>query len=179
MIRNSKFKTQNSKLRAKVFFMFFLLVVSCQLSVNCFAQNIVSSTELIEHAKDFDSREVVYQGEVIGEVMPRGDYCWVNLKDADNAVGIWVKKDLISAIKYFGSYKSKGDWIEVQGVFYRACAQHGADLDIHALSFNKIEDGRPVECPVSQDKKITVIALAGVMLCLLILQILKRRRVQK
>ena len=37
-----------------------------------YAQPLVSSVELIEKAKELDGKEVIYEGEVIGEVMTRG-----------------------------------------------------------------------------------------------------------
>ena len=78
------------------------LILLC--STVCFAQP-VSSTELINSAKQYDGKTVVYTGEVIGDIMIRGDYAWINLWDGKNAIGIWVRKDLVKDITYTGSYK--------------------------------------------------------------------------
>lgn len=114
--------------------------VTCQLSAIsvmlffcaiCYAPPL-SSTELINNAKEYDGKSVVYTGEVIGDVMVRGDFVWVNLNDGENAIGIWLDKETAKEIQFTGSYRAKGDRLEVTGVFHRACIQHGGDLDIHA-----------------------------------------------
>jgi len=140
----------------------------------CFAQP-VSSTELINQAKAYDGKEVVYVGEVIGDIMIRGEYAWVNLNDGKNAIGVWINKDLIKDIHYMGSYKFKGDVIEVNGIFHRACLQHGGDLDIHAQSLTKRITGRPTPEIPHFKKRNTVILLLGALGLIWILILLKRR----
>ena len=177
--------------------LFLLSAVSCQLSAACYAQPLVSSTELIEKAKELDGKEVVYEGEVIGEVMTRGEYSWVNLNDGLNAVGVWMGNNSLGLI-YFGAnesvertenrqkvitkgdflaggYKFRGDWLQVRGVFNRACRLHGGDLDIHAQDIIKIRSGRAVKHRLVPEKKRIALILAGVCLCLLIGQLLSRK----
>ena len=143
-------------------------------SAVCFAQS-VSSTELINSAKQYDGKTVVYTGEVIGDIMIRGDYAWINLWDGKNAIGIWVGKGLVKDIAYTGSYKFKGDVVEVGGVFHRACLQHGGDLDIHAQSLIKIIAGRPTQEMPNFKKGNIVILLSGALVLIWILVLLKRR----
>jgi hypothetical protein len=150
-----------------------LLTVHCALYTLCFAQP-VSSTELINNAKLYDGKTVVYEGEVIGDVMVRQDYAWVNLNDGLNAIGIWVPKSLIKDILYEGSYKSKGDWIEVTGVFNRACALHGGDLDIHAQALRKTSSGRTLIERLNLGKRNLLIVLTVTLCLVLILKQLKR-----
>lgn len=159
-------------------------VVSCQflvfsllfLSSVCYSQQTVSSTELIERAKEFDGQEVVYQGEAIGEVMTRKDYSWVNVNDGGNAIGIWMENKFLSQISFCGSYNARGDWLEVKGIFNRACKMHGGDLDIHGSNITKIREGKLVRHRLAEDKQKVVIILAGVFLCILILQLLKKKQ---
>jgi hypothetical protein len=158
-----------------VYGIFLLFAIRQPRAAVCYAQTAVSSTELIEQARDFDGKEVIYQGEAIGEAMARGDHFWVNLNDADNAVGIWVPDSFLSLVLYTGSYKSRGDWLGVRGVFNRACKLHGGDLDIHALQVVKLRNGRLVPHRLVQEKHTIVIILLGVLLCLLILQLLKKK----
>lgn len=141
----------------------------------CYAQTI-SSRELIEQAKEYDGKTVTYQGEVIGEIMVRGDYAWVNVNDGQNAIGIWAKKDLIKGIVYKGDYKHMGDKIEIMGIFNRACPQHGGDLDIHAQRIVKLVEGKEIKFILDEGKKKLAIYLGVGLLCLLILRILKQRR---
>ena len=160
--------------------LFFVIAVDCGLwTVDCFSQTAVSSTELIEHAKELDGQEVVYQGEAIGEAMVRGDHFWVNLNDGENAVGVWSPNNSLSLISFMGSYDARGDWIEVKGVFNRACKIHGGDLDIHALNVIKLREGRLVTHRLVQRKHTIVIFLLGALICLLILQLLKKKQNKK
>ena len=140
----------------------------------------VSSTELIENAKQYDGREVVYEGEAVGEVMVRGHYAWVNLNNGQNALGIWVDKNLAKEIVYVGNYKTKGDWVRVSGVFNRSCREHGGDLDIHAKDFKALKKGERINPSLDLHKVRLMInlgiALFAVIILILILQIFKNRR---
>ena len=156
-------------------FWFVILVFDFWILNLCYAQPTVSSVELIEKAKELDGQEVIYEGEVIGEVMTRGDYSWVNLNDGLNAVGIWMGNNSLGLIYFAGGYKSRGDWLRVRGVFSRACRRHGGDLDIHAEEAVKIRSGRLVKHRLVGEKKRIVLILAGVCLCLLIGQLLSRK----
>jgi hypothetical protein len=138
-----------------------LFTVHCSL-YTAFAQP-VSSSELINNAKQYDGQVVLYEGEAVGDVMVRGEFAWVNLNDGENAVGIWLTKDLAQAVAFTASYKSKGDWLEVTGVFHRACLQHGGDLDIHAQSVKKTSSGRRVEERLNPAKRIFALALLGLL----------------
>jgi hypothetical protein len=143
-----------------------------------FAQTI-SSTNLINNAKDFDGQVVVYRGEVIGEVMSRGEYAWVNLNDGKNALGIWIKKDLVAPIANAGSYKVIGDTVEVSGVFHRSCLVHGGDLDIHAESLRLVENGRRVRQHLSSRRLKLAFGLGAILIILWISTILIKPRKQK
>ncbi len=136
-----------------------LLVTSYLLLVTaCYAQTI-SSTELINNAKDHNGTIVAYKGEIIGDIMLRGGYAWINVNDEKNAIGIWIKKGLIQNILYTGSYKAKGDLVEITGVFNRSCIEHGGDLDIHAKSIKIISSGNQVSHAIDATKIIFASAL--------------------
>jgi hypothetical protein len=151
--------------------MYPLLIISILLLHGiCFAE-IISSTELINNAKQYDGKVVSYSGEVVGDVMVRGEYAWINVNDGKNAIGIWIKKELTKNIIYTGSYKAKGDLVEVTGRFNRACTEHGGDLDIHAQSINKIRAGNNTTHTVNKK----AINFALVLFCLILLLIYGKR----
>jgi hypothetical protein len=133
----------------------------------CYAQQI-SSTELINNAKEYDGKSVVYVGEVIGDVMVRGDFVWVNLNDGENAIGIWLNKELAKEIQFTGSYHAKGDRLEITGVFQRGCIQHGGDMDIHAQDIRKISPGKLVKEKLDKGKISFTFILLGI-LCLVLI----------
>jgi hypothetical protein len=123
---------------------FFLIALTGILLANGSASLAVTSDELINKAKEYDKKEVVYTGEIVGDIMQRGQYAWINVSDGSNAVGIWLSYDQTKQIKYKGSYDFIGDTIKVTGIFNRACAEHGGDFDIHAKKIEVIKEGHRV-----------------------------------
>ncbi len=120
----------------------FFLAAVIMLSFPAMAlATAVSSTDLIEGAKDLNGREVVYAGEVIGDIMIRGDHAWVNISDGSNAIGVWLKAANMQGIAIPGRYGVHGDEVRLTGVFYRACPEHGGDMDIHARQAEILKKG--------------------------------------
>jgi hypothetical protein len=171
--------------KSQVFLRRAMLLTQCVilLGIVSFAESVfaqtISSTDLINNAKDFDGQIIIYQGEVIGEVMARGDYAWVNLNDDKNALGIWVKKDLVGKIANTGSYKVIGDTVEVTGVFHRSCLAHGGDLDIHAESLRVVKSGNRVRQYLSVRRQKMALGLGVILIILWISTILIKPRKQK
>lgn len=177
MNRNQKSEIRRQKTEdrgLKIIKMFFLISVLCFLSSVCYAQP-VSSTELINNAKEYDGSTVAYEGEVIGDIMRRGDFVWLNVKDGKIALGIWAHNSLAKEIEFTGEYKSKGDRIQVSGIFNRACLEHGGELDIHAKSIKKLNSGKMIKEKLIIGKRNLVIMLSGVIFLVWILMLLKRR----
>ncbi|MFA5286669.1 MAG: DNA-binding protein [Candidatus Omnitrophota bacterium] len=135
----------------------------------------IPSNELIKNAKLYDGKAISYKGEVIGDVMRRGDFAWVNLHDGTNAIGIWAPLTFTKDIVYTGSYKAKGDILEVTGIFNRACPEHGGDLDIHAQILRKIDSGRLVSEKLNPAKVNQALILLGVLLSVWILTLFLRK----
>ena len=124
----------------------------------------ISSTDLINNAKQYDGKIVNYEGEVIGDVMVRGENAWVNLNDTKNAIGIWLPAKTTKEISYTGNYKTKGDIIKVEGIFHRSCIEHGGDLDIHAKNITIVKKGYKIEETISPVK--IKIVMAFLIICL-------------
>jgi hypothetical protein len=134
-----------------------------------YAQSI-SSVELINNAKNYNGNVVVYKGEVIGDIMVRSEYAWINVNDEKNAIGIWIKKELIKDIIYTGSYKAKGDLVEITGKFNRSCVEHGGDLDIHAQSITKISSGNKTPRSVNKKEINLILFLSGIITVVFLLR---------
>jgi hypothetical protein len=154
-----------------------ILFLSCGITA-AFAQPI-SSSELINHAAQYDGKVVVYEGELVGDVMVRGNFSWLNINDGVNAIGIWANNSLIKDIKYTGSFKSRGDWVEVSGVFHRSCSEHGGDLDIHAQALRKISAGKFLPEHLNTGKVKLALIFMGVLCLVLILRQLGKAPRQK
>ena len=152
-----------------------LSIVYSLWSMVSYAQPI-SSTELINNAKQYDEKTVVYQGEAIGDIMVRGEYAWINVNDGKNAIGIWVYKKFAETIRYTGAYKTKGDLVEVEGIFNRSCKEHGGDLDIHAASIRKIKEGFAIDEPLDSGKVRLGLELGIILFLALLLKVYRNRR---
>ena len=139
-----------------------------------FSQSL-SSSELIKNAKEYDGKLIAYSGEVIGDVMLRGEFAWVNKNDGQNALGAWMSVALAKEIKFTGNYKSRGDSLEIVGVFHRACLEHGGDLDIHAQSLRKIGNGRIVKEKLNFNKASLSLILLGALFLIWILTLFKHK----
>jgi hypothetical protein len=146
-----------------------ILPVTCYLVLvtNSYAAGI-SSDELIRNAKEYDGKEVVFQGEVIGDIMKRGDFCWMNISDGKNTLGIFLKKSLVDNVASTGGYNHVGDIVEAKGIFHRACLEHGGDLDMHVSKIIKLKDGYKVIRKMDQKKIRVVLWLAGILFVLII-----------
>jgi len=138
------------------------------------AQNLTSQ-DLIQQAKKYDGKKVTYCGEVIGDVMERGNFAWVNIHDGSNAISVWMSADLAKEIQFTGNYKTKGDILEITGIFYRNCLEHGGDLDIHAQTLKKISVGNIISYKIDLIKLNLIFILFGAVFLIWILSLFKRK----
>ncbi len=134
-----------------------------------------SSTELIQRSRELDGQTVTYRGEVVGDVMRRGAFAWLNVNDGSNAVGVWVDSASAGAVERGGSYAWRGDTVLVIGELRRSCREHGGDLDIHAASVRVIKPGHRVTEIISMAKVRFVLILGALTLLIWILTQLKIR----
>jgi hypothetical protein len=109
----------------------------------------VGSTEMIDSAAELNGATVAYRGEVIGDILYRGDNAWIEVSDGANTIGCLVDSEDARKIVHTGKYRERGDTVELSGVFHRACPEHGGDLDLHITAFSIVQTGYPVEQPVS------------------------------
>jgi hypothetical protein len=155
---------------------FILLLISLVLlgTPAAYAQpEEVDSTEMIDYAYELDGSPVMYRGEVIGDILYRGENAWIEVSDGINAIGCFVASEEAHAITHVGRYGEHGDIVEVIGVFHRACSEHGGDLDLHAASVEIVELGYEVVKPISLGM---LIAAVTAFLCAALLGILVVRR---
>lgn len=126
---------------------FLMLLILCA-DPSAAAGEEAGSVLLIEQAKAYDARQIIYTGEVIGDILNAKDHVWLNVSDGSNAIGIWTAKDLAASVRVPGRYSQVGDTVSITGRFNRACAEHGGDMDLHADSLTLIKQGTPTGHPV-------------------------------
>lgn len=155
---------------------FYAFCITILLFTTCpgFAQESFS-VDLINNAKEYNGKVIIYKGEIVGEVMKRAGFAWANIHDGETAIGVWVSAELARKITFSGNFKYKGDIVEVSGVFHRACAEHGGDLDIHADSLRVVSNGYRIKEQVNPVKIKIGVFLGVIIIILWILRLLNRR----
>jgi len=108
--------------------------------------------DLINKSIQLDKNTVTIEAEVIGEVLERGDYAWINVNDKSNAIGVYLPIEMTKELTKFGDYNNIGDTVRVTGYFTRNCVEHGGELDIHATSITIIKKGTVTEHTLSKWK---------------------------
>jgi aspartyl/asparaginyl-tRNA synthetase len=153
---------------AKTFKTIILIgILVFSFAIPCKAKDYNNYNDLIENSKKLDNSEITLKGEAIGEAMNRGEYSWVNISDGSTAMGIWIDSKQAQSIKNFGKYGYKGDIVEINGVFNRACTQHGGDMDVHASTVKIIDAGGTVTIPISNNKKAISLILSLITITLI------------
>ena len=135
----------------------------------------VSSEELFRNSQEYDGQEVIFKGEVIGDIMVRGEFAWVNVRDEHGAIGVFCLLELTEKIEYRGSYRFKGDTLSVRGEFHRACSEHGGDMDIHAEKILIVKKGGEISHPLAPGKARASAILPAIVLLLAIIHLTVRR----
>jgi len=135
----------------------------------------VSARELLENAEEYDGKTVTYEGEMIGDVMVRAQFAWINVRDETLCLGVFSPKGLVSEIEHKGSYGFSGDIISVQGTFYHSCPEHGGDTDIHAEKITVVRKGEATFYPLEPGKVKASITLSAIAFALAIIHLVVRR----
>jgi len=153
----------------------------------------VKVKELVENSESYDGQEVIVEGEVVGDLMIRGDEAWITVNDdpysersleeggdfaglSNYGIGVWLPRQETEAIRVLGSYKNHGDRVRVRGIFHRVDHSHGGDMDIEGISLQVMKPGYPIRHSFSYWKLALVLALASMAACLAIVW---RRRIGK
>lgn len=136
---------------------------------------VVSIKSLTENPAQYDKQKITVHGEVIGDIMRRGEYTWLNILEDGASLGVWVLSALAEKIKFCGSYAVSGDQVIVNGQFFAKCPVHAADLDLHADTFIVEFSGRNRDYPLNA-KKLELIFALGVGIVFLSLLTTMRRR---
>ncbi|MDD3726236.1 MAG: hypothetical protein PHI44_03480 [Candidatus Ratteibacteria bacterium] len=153
---------------------FILLIITLLVAGISYSKDIKNSEEVIpiknlfEQVSLYDGKEVVVQGEVIGDIMRDGEHFWVNIKDGDAFMGIVIdalQKDKIGCL---GRYGIIGDTIKVRGTYHLHCPVHYGERDIHAEKLEVLESGYTVPKPLRIDRIVVSIILGVITIFILL-----------
>lgn len=161
-------RKSNISLIILAFILILILIFLPTINIKAEEAHLKVST-LLSNSSKYNGKNIRFIGEVIGEPLGRGDYKWINILDEEgNAIGVWLKVELIKEIKYYGKYKVKGDIVEVEGIYHSICNEHGGDTDIHANSINLIKKGYLIKEQVLY-QKFYIILLEGITLLIVLI----------
>jgi len=114
---------------------------------------------LINKSNQLDGKTIYFRGEIVGDILRRGNFSWINVYDGSQAIGIYCQTKMVECIKFVGDYKNTGDNIEVRGIFHKSCKQHAGELDIHAEQIRIIKTGAKRKHPLSKSRLYLAISL--------------------
>lgn len=138
----------------------------------------VGSVELLNCPQSYDQRTVRYRGEAVGGKLARGHRTWVHLNDdvysatvepvplhraysgANTGVGVLVRADQAEAITTIGGPHTRGDLVEVVGVFRRVDQSSQEVAVVHADSLEVIRPGAPLPDPPLRARQVAAGVLA-------------------
>ncbi|HOK80002.1 MAG TPA: hypothetical protein PK303_04930 [bacterium] len=148
-------------------------VVLLAMTAFCHGQSIPA---LVSNPDLFDGKIVTVDGELVGDIIEGKGGFWVNVLEADVAIGVWCPSNTREKIKFLGKYDVEGDVVRITGVFHKRCVEHTGDTDIHAGSIEVLKQGRIKEEQIPIEKVIFAFSLGIVSLAAIgLLHILTRR----
>ncbi|MDD4028956.1 MAG: hypothetical protein PHI40_00590 [Caldisericia bacterium] len=101
--------------------------------------------ELITFPSLYDEKEILFHGEAIGQIMRRGEYCWLNVKDTDgNSLGCWMPVHFSEGIVHLGKYRIQGDLLLLKGIFHSAREDHGGETELEVNDIVLLEKGKRI-----------------------------------
>jgi hypothetical protein len=153
----------------------------------------VTSSELYDCPQTFDGSLVRYRGEVIGGVLGRNEGAWVHLNDdiyagdtgplpahrdfrgGNGGLGVFIPHELADQITHVGGPRTRGDIVEVVGVFHRVDPATGEVAILRAAN-GTVTAGSPLERPLVPARRAVALGLLGVMLVTVIAERVRRPR---
>ncbi len=114
--------------------------------------------------QEFSGQSITIEGEVVGEPLKDPQGVWVNIVSGSKQIGVFSSdKNMVDLITHWGSYRYRGDYLQVKGVFYKDCPVHQIS-DLHLEALRVIDQGQRREFVISAQKKRLAMMLS--IICL-------------
>jgi hypothetical protein len=118
--------------------------------------------ELITFPSIYNEKEILFHGEAIGQIMFRGEYCWVNVMDQDgNSLGCWMPSSFANDIQYLGRYKIQGDTLLLKGIYHSAREDHGGETELEVNDIVLLQRGKTLPADKVNTTFVTIIFILG------------------
>lgn len=161
-------------IRKKIALILILVITVAVFVTPLVRGQTVSVPDLLNSPDLFNKRIVEVEGEAIGEPLLEGqEGVWVNILSEGINLGIFVANpDLVKRINHWGSFRTQGDTIRVQGTFYKECSVHQG-VDLHAHSIEVIQKGHLRKQAIPHEKVKWTIITALICLITVITYLIK------
>ncbi len=136
----------------------------------------VTTQELIDHADKFDGRKVFLKGEAIGDVLPRGQWSWVNIQDDSNVIGVLLPRGIAEQIVFNGDYNNRGDVLEASGIFFRADPLTAGELCVRAQGIKILKRGYMTFHVLHPEKIKIALLFVSMVICLGALRLIIKKK---
>jgi hypothetical protein len=154
----------------------------------------VTSPLVLACPRLFDGREVVFVGEVVGDVLRRSGGAWLQLNDDDYALevgplgphrelrgfnsglAVWVPDGSHEGLGAPGRHGMRGAIVQVEGVLLRADPEAGGGITIRARSLEILLPATSVTEPLHLPLVLTATATAFLALVTTVWSRLRTRR---
>jgi len=138
------------------------LLASSRLSAAAPEDEAIPVDTLIAQARNYDGKEVVIVGELVGDIMARKEGCWLNILGKNNvAIGVMADRNIIRDVSIAGDYYHHGDYLRVKGTMRRFAANLGGETCIIAKEVVIVRKGYPVAHSLSWKRLEAGIVLTG------------------
>ncbi|MCF7873457.1 MAG: hypothetical protein K9L84_01220 [Candidatus Omnitrophica bacterium] len=133
---------------------FFILILTLLFSLTAYSQApTISLKALVDNPEKYDQKRVSLKAELIGEPLTTDTGIWLNLGANDYNMGVYLaEKEMLEKAHYWGSYKEKGDIVEIEGIFYKNCPIHN-QRGLHLTALEVVTQGKELSYLVSDKKK--------------------------
>ena len=140
----------------------------------------LSIRELAEVPQHLQGKHVLIEGEVVGDSIAADEsHVWITLNDGKGSITVYLPREDLGHIEYFGGYAFYGTQMMLRGEFHSACGQHDGSCDVHALAVLQVVDpGGPREHVPNVVFLAVGLALVGTAAVLLVTYNLLRRRMR-
>ncbi|MFH1768992.1 MAG: hypothetical protein ABH858_07515 [Candidatus Omnitrophota bacterium] len=151
------------------------LIVLALSGSSAFGQSLLLS-DLLANAGRYDNQSVVVEGEVIGEALDDDQKgLWINISQAGVNLGVYLQdSSSVDKIKHFGSFQTRGDSVEIRGVFYNLCPYH-FERDIHVERLSVVKPGFRRKIVVSPRKRLAAFVLSIIYLTIAVVYLIRIR----
>ena len=133
-----------------------------------FASYDISLNQLFDNPTMYNGQKVVVTGEVVGDIMSEGEGFWINIKDSNSFIGVFIQDVDRAKITKLGRYRIIGDIVRITGIYNEHCTQHFGENDINAENLEIIQPGEATEETIDFEKIVISFVLGIITILFLI-----------